>query len=380
MLITPTFSHQLDDLLQRVCSGLQVSATQYQSAVRSYNAVAEWLSGDEQLKDIDIEIYPQGSLRIGTTVKPLFQQEFDLDFVCEFKVNWTKIKEPLSLLDVVERRLRAHGTYASMVERKKRCVRLKYANDFHMDILPACPVDESDDHSVKVPDRELQDWTDSNPKGYAQWFDAKADDYEPLFKDMVFLEKADIERIPDPEPVDVKAPLKRAVQLIKRYRDIQFKENSDDAPISIVLTTLAGEGYRREGSVNDTILGILGQIQSAVRNGKIVVKNPKNPKEILSERWDHDPRLYTHFVLFIQDFYQKWSKLQELKTMNEIAPILKEMFGENTINEGLRKQTEYMESLRKKGKLGVTPSGGLTALSSLPIVKIQRNTFYGSKS
>ena len=37
-----------------------------------------------------IEVYPQGSYRIGTTVRPLSEEEFDLDFVVEL----TALDEP----------------------------------------------------------------------------------------------------------------------------------------------------------------------------------------------------------------------------------------------------------------------------------------------
>ena len=44
---------------------------------------------DEELSNgADIEIYPQGSLSISTTVKPLSKQEYDLDLVCEINQSW----------------------------------------------------------------------------------------------------------------------------------------------------------------------------------------------------------------------------------------------------------------------------------------------------
>ncbi|MFF3024420.1 nucleotidyltransferase [Gottfriedia sp. NPDC057948] len=81
-------------------------------------------------------MYPQGSLSISTTVKPLAKQEFDLDLVCQINQSWQG-KDSLKLLDSIEKRLKENKIYQDMVERKNRCIRLNYANEFLMDILPA---------------------------------------------------------------------------------------------------------------------------------------------------------------------------------------------------------------------------------------------------
>lgn len=58
----------IDDLLQRV-EKLEISKTQRQLAKDRYHAVGAWLSKDEELLGrAEINIYPQGSLSISTTV------------------------------------------------------------------------------------------------------------------------------------------------------------------------------------------------------------------------------------------------------------------------------------------------------------------------
>lgn len=377
--------YQIDELLQRICTELQISNRQHEQAETSYMAVAKWLSEDEKrFPDVDIDIYAQGSLKIGTTVHPIAKQEFDLDLVCELKLDWEKYDNPIEILDLIEERLKEHKTYAPMVERKNRCIRLNYKSNFHMDILPACPVVDDSNGCLKVPDRKQRKWKDSNPRGYAKWFNDIAKNYEQVFEYEFLLEKsAEIEKLPDAEPVEVKPPLKRAVQLIKRYRDIVYKDNPNNAPISIVLTTLAARLYQRQGSVNETITGILDGIQELVKNGEnIVVENPMNKLEILSERWDSEPELYKHFLEFISDFRDKWSEVNDLQSKDfpEVMMVLKEMFGEEPINKGLIKQAAFTEAMRTSGKLGVTSKGVLIAApvaAKQEIVTVKRNTFYG---
>ena len=77
------------------------------------------------------------------------------------------------------------------------------------------------DGNVKVPDRATKEWKDSNPKGYAQWFNGRSE----LVR--LFAAKADMQPLPPPEPVEQKPSLKRAVQLMKRHRDVAFKDDGD---------------------------------------------------------------------------------------------------------------------------------------------------------
>lgn len=368
-------SNQLDDLLQRVGEKLQISKTQRKLAEERYLAVGKWLSNDEELSNgAGIEIYPQGSLSISTTVKPLSKQEYDLDLVCEINESWQG-KNPLILLDTIEKRLKENKLYEAMVERKNRCIRLNYANEFHMDILPAHPADMTPSTSVKVPDRKAKNWKDSNPKGYASWFNDISYQYEVLLE-----KRADIKPLPSDDNIERKPPLKRAVQLIKRYRDVYFEGNADSAPISIVLTTLAGQIYIGQASVYKAISDILeGILMNLPSDGKrLIVLNPTNKKEDLSERWDGHPELYKSFVAFIRDFKQKWDRLNELGGIHEIAEELKEMFGENVINETVKEQAEYMEKARKTNQLGVLGTGILVAATKEEnVIPIRKNTFYG---
>lgn len=245
-----------------------------------------------------------------------------------------------------------------------------------MDILPAHPTNPGLDTCVKVPDRKAKDWKDSNPKGYAAWLNERS-----IIVKKSFEVRADIEPIPIDENVERKAPLKRAVQLIKRYRDIYFEKDPDSAPISIVLTTLAGQVYDGQVSVNETITHVLNQITALITKSdkRIVVLNPSNKKEDLSERWEGKPELYNTFVKFIQDFKVNWGQLNELQGLHEVAEELKRIFGENVTNEAFKEQATYLEKSRNNKVLAVISSGLLVAATTEKAVAMERNTFYGQK-
>lgn len=375
--VPQTLNQQIDDLLNRIAESLQLDETRKASAERSYRAVSEWVSKDEGFfKGIPFDIYPQGSIRIGTTVKPYLGSEFDLDIVVHLADQYGSY-DPMKVLNQLERRLKESGTYEPMVERKNRCIRLNYANEFHMDILPGCQESNSDQHRLMVPDRMLKDWTPSNPKGYALWFESKY-----IKQEMIILEKArSIEKLPDEMPYQLKQPLQRAVQLIKRYRDVYFEDQPHLATSSIILTTLAGMFYQGQTSEYQAIKGIVDGINGAIpqiQGHVIEIVNPANTKEKFSDKWVNEPELFRAFIGFMRDFQKVWNQLNSPFGIQKALEIIKPAFGEAVSLSALREQVQYIEKARNAGALGVVRNSGLlTGALGTGISKINPNSFYG---
>ena len=367
---------QMDDLLWRICDELQLSPTRYRQAVDRYEAVCQWLeAGGSSVAAFRPTIYPQGSMRIGTTVKPMGRSEHDLDFVCEFQLHPQSFDPPSQILKLIETRLREHKVYASILELKNRCVRLNYANEFHMDILPACADGLAGGDCVVVPDRKLSCWKASNPKGYAEWFERRCE----LVIEVLMAERwrvlAKAEPIPEQEATQEKATLKRAVQLLKRWRDMRYAKNMDVAPISMVLTTLAAETYEGQFSVSRTISGILDRLLALIESSKprIVVFNPANLREDLSERWD-DPAQYAAFVLGVRDLHAQWTKVMTAAGIPTVAQKLEAIFGE-PVPVAVRKQADAIQELRRNAKLHTTPAGIISVAPSIGTA-MRSNTFH----
>lgn len=319
-------------------------------------------------------IYPQGSLPMGTTNKPLDREEYDLDFVCELLIDWRRTN-PIDLLSKVEFRLREHDDYRSRIERKNRCVSLKYAHDFHLDIVPSCSNPALGEGQILVPDRELKSWRDSNSKQYITWFDRIAETYA------ISAGRLDhAEPLPQQESLEEKAPLRCAIQLVKRYRDLAFTgEKSDLAPASILLNTLCAESYQGQESVSEAIFGILQGIlyRIATTQGRLQVWNPANQvPEDLGERWERNPRAYQEFVHWIGNFHRRWEQLMNTTGHAAIAGILAILFEENLAQAAIRDSANWVDQGRLAGQLGTIPKTGVLTTRPCPIV-IPKNTFYG---
>jgi hypothetical protein len=375
------FVSEIDRILERICQKLQLSTTQFKLAEQHYKAVGEWLEGEgSEIAIYRPKIYPQGSLPMGVTNKPVFKDEYDLDFICELFLLSHRI-HPNDLFARFEYRIGQNRDYAARMERGNRCIKLKYAHDFHLDIVPACSNASAGDGQVKIPDREKKNWKDTNSSAYVQWFNDIADmDYRTL----VYGRADHAEPLKPQESLEEKSPLKCAIQIIKRHRDIAFEDKSDLAPASIVLSTLGAEAYKEingmvlRSSVFEVVALILHSISRRIASchGAILeVWNPVNlVPEDLGERWKNNPSAYFEFTQWIADFSIRWNELRMTRGP-QLAVLLKAMFDENLTTEALREDTlEYGES-RELGKLWIKPAGTLTT-SSTP-VRLPPNTFYG---
>jgi len=375
MMRPAVFLSELDELLHRIAVDLQLTPTQHKTADLRYGAIGQWLEGPgSPLQGAHPTIYPQGSLRIGTTVKPLARQEYDLDLVCELQLDWRLLTNPVDLLNAVEERLRQHGQYRQMIERKNRCVRINYAGDFHLDILPACPDPSSGPGCVVVPDRRAQGWRPSNPQGYAEWFENRAKLFQTLLTERMA-------PLPGWQPENMKPPLKIAVQLLKRWRDIAYARVAEHAPSSIILTTLAGLHYDGAQSVSVVLSVVLDRIVGFIETSgpRLMLPNPTNQQEDLSECWN-DPRSYCLFCDGIRAFHGTWRTLQQRRGIPEVALLLESLFGKDLTIRALKEQAESVEELRSLGKLASAKGSGKLgiATSSTPSVAVRPNTFFGA--
>lgn len=373
---------QLDDLLARIAEEIQLDDTRKERMEVAYRAIESLLNEDTGFfKDAIFEIYPQGSVRIGTTVKPIGKNEFDLDIVVHIVMDWKKYP-PQYIYNQLKRVLQNSDRYKDKVELKNRCIRLNYAGDFHMDILPGCQESNYDKDKLVIPDRKLGDWTSGNPRGYGNWFIEKSN----LAK-ITLLEKAyAMENLPADE-FSKKKPLQRAVQLIKMYRDEYFKSNPEMATSSIILTTITGEFYEGEESIFDTIENIINKIKQNFNSvgsigNRLKILNPVNSQEDFSDKWDDDkePELYEHFNKFIIHLNKQWKILKEDNGVIEEANTIKGLFGEKAYLRAQESQVNLIEKSRKMNSIGINTSTGILGESLAATTKpIKNNTFFGSE-
>ena len=386
-LVTASSNHGVDALLELICARIQLSETQDQVARQHYGAVTDWLSREgSPLRLLNPHIFPQGSQSLGTTTKPLRQAEFDLDAVC--KLNIRTPSHPGSIYRLIWDRIAAHDVYRPMMKRMPRCIRLAYSGDFHLDIAPAVPDCGSGGTFIFVPDLDADlaldhpqndKWKPANPQGHGGWFD------DQCRQEMVTINKyarAQVDPVPEKEPIHTKPALKRSVQLFKRWRDVEYKDRPSLAPPSIILTTLSGHLYRGQRLCTDALRTILDRIVQWIESGRpIRLTNPAHDGENICEKWDNNPDSYRDFCYSVTAFRDRWHRLLATRGIDEIERELSELFDEAPVRWAVKELADRrVVRPRDDRVLRVDRgTGGLTVASTASSLILPRNTFFGNR-
>lgn len=365
-----------DAILFRICEKLQLSPTLYEQAKERYETIARIIQEDAAFTHINLNIYPHGSFRQKTTVKPLKTQEYDLDFVAELPL--VSDMTPNELYNHIVRILRRDGIHNNMVELKNRCVRIKYANDFHMDIMPGKLINAGT-HEIIVPDRELKSWYHhSNPIGFAEWFENQARTqiiHEINTRRRI---QCSVETVTEQEIAAQLEPLRRAVQLVKRYRDVYCDQTGKEPVRSIVICTLMGQLSSFSGDALQIINTFCTYVNGLIAKNAGKSFDVKNPvvDEILTEKW-REGNNYKDFVDMMKALTNDVQTLQAHSINTSINDLVKKMFGETIAKDAIEDYASQITAARTAGNLSVTKDG--TLRTNLDGVTVKKNTFYGSR-
>lgn len=258
--------------MEKIASTLDITPTMYKYAVERYKGMADFLMG----KGIDATIYPQGSFRTGTVVRPMKdgrEGDYDIDLVCELPMRM-EATAPYFVKNAVGDVLKKDGVYGPKLQPEEDCCwTLAYADvadgiGLLMDVVPCVHETGSGilvikqagvqsqyaEEAIEITDRIAPgryDWLPSNPSGYGMWFD----DINRRFSEHNFSERkaqffaenrslfessATVEDVPD---AVVKSSLQRAIQLLKRHRDLFYlRANAwDERPASVIIVTLVAQ-------------------------------------------------------------------------------------------------------------------------------------------
>lgn len=399
--MTPEIEREYSRILDKIGGKLDLTDTQYEIATNSYQAVANWLDAlDSPLRPYRPHISPQGSFRYGTVIRPLLNdEEYDVDLTCKLHIPKNQITQQL-LKKIVGDRLIQNEMYKHMLApEKRRCWRLQYNDQFrfHLDIVPSIAdnVEYIDQlinilqvphslaiHALCITDKETWDtdidFPKSNPEGYALWFLQRM---RVEFDRRRSLMAGQVQKRADEIPeYKVKTPLQRVIQLLKRHRDLCYNDNPD-APISIIITTLAAKAYQNETDIFVALRNILNNMESFIEwdnEGNRVVRNPVNPLENFADKWIK-PEKERIFFEWLNRAKQDFTSLIQKRGLLELAPSLKKYFGEKVVNKAFDELAEETLRMREENKLFMAAGTGI--LSSQPTVKsvpVAQHKPYGS--
>jgi hypothetical protein len=280
-----------EQTLSQIAKHLDISPSDFKIAQGRFNAVKDWLDGGTYESGTNPIIYLQGSFRLGTVVRPYHGDkdgDYDIDQVCEIsRPNQTRA--PNVLKQDVGNRLKKSPNYENMLDKEgKRCWTLEYASEngrpgFHLDILPSLPAKNGAEFQIDITHKETASysWSVSNPNGYYRWFRSK----NSLSQFLVESQKREIyetnrdvyNNVNDVPKQLLRSPLQRAIQIMKRHRDVHFS-GKEHKPISIIITTVVTQIYTK-GSIAEIILEFTNYVRE--RNEALIINNSLESDGIL---------------------------------------------------------------------------------------------------
>lgn len=189
----------------------------------SVDAIYKALIDDDELGAKVEDMDPQGSWAQRTIIKPVLGREFDADFllIMTFQPGWN----PSDYLAAVYNALRRCTAYKDKVKKKHRCVRVVYAADYHVDIVPFVVLPGGRQviaHNETTEDGEVDEWEDTDPQAFTAWMKRQDD--------------------------TANGNLRRAIRVMKYLRDhhMNFKLTR-----SVILTIVLGERVSAARKLNE---------------------------------------------------------------------------------------------------------------------------------
>lgn len=407
-MLTKEQNQQFNDILEELGKTLDISETQYEAAVKSYEAVGTWLSKDDStLAPYSPEILPQGSFMLGTMVKPINDKDdLDIDLVCQLKgknPEWTQE----DLKHKVGDRLKDHDTYKQMLDDEgRRCWTLVYSDaaNYHLDILPSIvdkgyrmilekafsntELKEIEKLGIRITDNQTDnyewetnhlEWLKSNPFGYGRWFFQQATlDFRKAFS-------LNESIAPVPKYKKEKLPLQRVVQILKRHRDLLFNGN-EHKPISIIITTLAAKAYNKKTDIIEALINAVNTMEDHIderwsfEHGKHVkwISNPVNDEENFADKWQQYPQREKNFYHWLSEVNKDLNNIlgQSGKGLQYINESMVKPFGRDAVTKAFSNYGENLRKQREGGNLNMAAKTGMIGTFG---AAVKNHNFYGKE-
>lgn len=232
------------------------------------DSIYDALRADAVLGDLVTGKTPQGSWAHRTIIKPAEGKEYDADVLIHLDENDDWSDDKAEYINELYRALGRAG-YADR-HRKTRCVRVQYANDCHVDLVPYVTTWTG----ARIVNRSTGEWEDTNPQGFTAWMNERDTITDGNFR--------------------------KVVRLMKFLRD---HKNSFTGTRSIILTTLLGERVSAltplleqgaYGNVPKTLVRVVEDLDTWLQGqwSKPSVSDPSCPGTTFDHRWNDESFRY----------------------------------------------------------------------------------------
>ena len=392
----------LDILLADVAVRVQLTPTDYQTAIDHYEAISEWLDRPgSPLEGKVLEFYPQGGFAIGATVaRHSGTSDFDIDVIAQ--IDWPASIDPeLALATLHEAIASTKGTrYYDKTDRKTRCSTVTYAT-MHLDVTQVVRTWGRNEktsyifHSKPSDPSNRKQTLLANPFGFAQWFNGltppdaafgefferRSLDYDRLMLDA----KAETAPVPEQMPAYRKSRAVIALQLIKRWRNILYDRLYPHLrlPPSVMLAHFVALNANKTGTLADELIHQVDVLRSIIttaetNNRPVFAYNEMCHEDIFTDRWPGERSNQRTFLKELDAFAVDLRLMRDGGlSLAEMLKVLEKLFGEKPARdayEGFIRQQR--EDLFAGKNVHIPKVGAIAALGSLAAPASARATPY----
>jgi hypothetical protein len=259
-------------------------------------------AGDDEIEGRFVQTIPQGSYAHRTIINPVGAfDEFDADLLLELteEPGWS----PADYVEELYKAFRASATYRGMVSRHCRCVKVNYAGDFHIDVVPY--IERHGAHYITNRDDDIFELT--NPEGFNAWL-AGQDELTG-------------------------GKLIKVIRLVKYLRDYKNTFSVKSVILNILLggrvsSTLLYDDPDHYGDLPTAFCNLLADLSAYLQaNPEMpLLTDPSCPTEDFNHRCDQDQ--YTNLRKWIKYYSEKATTALEETDAETSRKLWREIFGD----------------------------------------------------
>jgi hypothetical protein len=297
------FTKDFDDFLR---NEVNLDPTRLTRLQESVDAIENFITGHDGLSVMFLDLIPAGSWAFRTIIRPVQATDgFDADVLLHIveQNGWL----PKDYIEYVFQAFKASGTYKDMVQRHKRCVRIVYAGEFHIDVVPY--LERAGQHYItyRLEPPETGTFELSYPEGFTEWMDER-------------------ERASNGTFVKV-------VRLLKYLRDYK----NTFTCVSVILTTLFGEQLdpieaiekpELYQDVPTTLVTLMRKLAGSLPATMPAVIDPGGTGDNFTDRYKDDWN-YENFVTMVRAYADKMEAALKSDDPADSIDKWREIFGDS---------------------------------------------------
>ncbi len=305
-------------------ASVNLNQSRLDSLQQKVDAIQSFIEADDAFADIFLDMIPAGSWAHRTIIKPVCSgDEFDADILIyvEEKDDWL----PKDYIESLYTSLHSSGVYKSLVHRKTRCVRVDYAGDFHVDVVPY--LERGGDHVItnRREPEGVGRFEVSNPEAFSEWIDER-------------------QRVSSGTFIKV-------VRLVKYLRDYK---NTFTCVSIILMTLLASEVNEVEASLSPELYAdlpsafvtLLGKLATSLPINMPAVMDPAGTGDNFTDRYS-DEWNYENFRERMIAYADKARAAYDEPDRQTAIALWREIFGDDF-------KPGALESVAKMAPLGAS--------------------------